>query len=146
MVLVFVSSLDFNLRNHSIADKITNFDFFLMNRNVHQFVQFCTKIYRSASQIGNMKKKMFLENWLHFCLVGKTPFQKYPNFLKICSIFNKNLPNFASPNLKLHNQYSHDNDLSQLRALAYGCGRVSTADPKPGGRPTSYLAVDIKLS
>ena len=76
-----------------------------------------------------MKKKKFLKNCLNFCLVSIIPFQKYPNFLRICSLFGKNLPNFASPDLKLHNQYCHDSGLGHLRALAHGCGQVSTADP-----------------
>ena len=69
----------------------------------------------------------------------KKMFQKYPNFLKICSIFNKNLPNFAPSNLKLHNQYCHG--LGRLPTLAHGCGPVSTADPKParGRRWASQL-------
>ena len=40
----------------------------------------------------------------------------------------------------VHNQYCHDNGLGHLRALAHGCGRVSTADPDPArGRWASQL-------
>ena len=41
-----------------------------------------------------MKKKMFIENGPNFCLVGITPFEKYPIFFRICLLLARNLPNF----------------------------------------------------
>ena len=93
-----------------------------------------------------MKKKMFLKNWLNFYFVGITPLQKYPNLIRICSLFVKNLPNFASSNLKLHNQYCHDNGLGLLWHTVAGGFQQLTLTQLAVGGPASYLAVDIKLS